>query len=427
MLFYAWGEPRFIFILLLIFAFNFTIALIIDRADDLCRLIGTAIGVCTNLLFLGILKYFDFVVINANWLVGENWISTAPLGILPLGISFITFHSISYLVDVHRQNVEANRNPLEVAVYLSLFPQLIAGPIVRYKTIYRQLHARRTTMGRASAGLRIFIIGLAQKVLIADETARIAEAVFDRAITPSFLESWLGVGAYTVQIYFDFMGYSNMAIGLALAIGFPFPRNFRLPYRSLSITEFWRRWHMTLSAWFRDYVYIPLGGSRSSNARTYINLGTVFLLCGLWHGANWTFLIWGIHHGVFLIFERAGLSQGLRATPRAVAWSYALFVVMTGWVWFRAKDFFHAVEMFKAMAGFNGFSSLTFSTEIVLYPSTLMAFLFGIAFSLFVLPPLRLGPVFSAIADTATISALLALSILAVAAGSHSPFLYFKF
>ena len=183
-------------------------------------------------------------------------------------------------------------------------------------------------------------------------------------------------------------------------LDFPFHATSRLPYRSLSITEFWRRWHMTLSAWFRDYVYIPLGGSRSSNARTYINLGTVFLLCGLWHGANWTFLIWGIHHGVFLIFERAGLSQGLRLAPRAVAWSYALFVVMTGWVWFRAKDFFHAVEMFKAMAGFNGFSSLTFSTQIVLYPSTLMASLFGIAFSLFVLPPLRLGPVFSAIADT---------------------------
>src|SRR5262249_36317088 len=218
----------------------------------------------------------DFAVASVDAVLPTGASSFALPGLaLPLGVSFFTFHAISYLIDVHRSQVAANRDPLQVAVYIAMFPQLVAGPIIRYRTIAHQLGRRRLTLGRASAGMRIFVVGLAQKVLIADEVARIAEAAFDRAGHPSFLEAWLGLSAYTTQIYFDFAGYSNMAIGLGLALGFAFPRNFRLPYTARSITEFWRRWHISLSQWLRDYLYIPLGGNRGSAAATYRNLWLV--------------------------------------------------------------------------------------------------------------------------------------------------------
>jgi len=427
LIFYLWGEPWFVAILILIIVLNYAIALALDRSDGWRRTAWTTAGITANLLGLGVFKYLDFVVQNLAGLFGKGVINIGFLGFLPLGISFISFHAISYLVDIKRGKVAANKDPLQVAVYLLMFPQLVAGPIVRYNTIFLRLATRRSTMGRASAGVRIFIIGLAQKVLIADETARIAEVVFDRVVAPSFLESWLGVSAYTLQIYFDFMGYSNMAIGLALALGMRFPRNFRLPYESRSVTEFWRRWNMSLSAWFRDYVYIPLGGNRGSNFRTYLNLGAVFLLCGLWHGANWTFLVWGTHHGFFLIIERAGLSRWLKAASPIVSSLYALLAVMTGWVWFRARDLSRATEMFSAMAGFNGFSSLDFLTRIVLYPTTVGALVIGAALAVLWVPRLKIAPVPTWLSDTAATAALFALSILSVAAGSYSPFLYFRF
>jgi alginate O-acetyltransferase complex protein AlgI len=427
-LFYTWGEPWFVSVLLVVIAFNYAIAVAIDASTGGLRTAATALGIAANLLVLGTFKYLDFFVENINWLFSSNVLGIPRLGFLPLGLSFIAFHAISYLVDIHRRKVFANRDPLQIAVYLSMFPQLVAGPIVRYNTIYRQLAARRVTFGRASAGIRIFIIGLAQKVLIADEVARIAEAVFDRVAAPSLLESWLGVSAYTLQIYFDFMGYSNMAIGLAIAIGVRFPRNFRLPYTSRSVTEFWRRWHMSLSAWFRDYVYIPLGGNRGSDARTYINLGTVFLLCGLWHGANWTFIIWGIHHGIFLVVERACLSRWLKAAPPALSWLYAILAVMTGWVWFRAKDYAHAIDMFGAMAGLNGFAPISMTTNLVLYPTTVGAMVIGAMLAAASwLPRLDFVSVHRWAADTARTGVLFILSGLAVAAGSYSPFLYFRF
>jgi D-alanyl-lipoteichoic acid acyltransferase DltB (MBOAT superfamily) len=427
-LFYMWGEPWFVSVLLAIIAVNYAMAMLIDLSDGRARTAATTAGVMANLLVLGTFKYLDFFVGIVNDVFGKVVLKIGHLGFLPLGVSFISFHAISYLVDIHRRKVAANRDPLQVAVYLSMFPQLVAGPIVRYNTIYRQLSARRATFGRASAGIRIFIIGLAQKVLIADETARIAEAVFDTAVKPSFAEAWLGVTAYTLQIYFDFMGYSNMAIGLAIAIGVRFPRNFRLPYTSRSITEFWRRWHMSLSAWFRDYVYIPLGGNRGSESRTFINLGTVFLLCGLWHGANLTFIIWGAHHGFFLILERAGLSRRLKEAPPVVAWLYALIVVMIGWIWFRARDLPRAIDMFRALAGVNGFSSLNFSTQIVLSPTTVGALLIGAVLSVVSwLPRPKWTPLSYYATDTVTIAVLFALCGITIAAGSYSPFLYFRF
>jgi D-alanyl-lipoteichoic acid acyltransferase DltB (MBOAT superfamily) len=428
LIFYMWGEPWFVSVLLVVIAFNYGIAIAIDASNGRLRTAATTFAIVANILVLATFKYLDFFVENFNAAVGVGTLNIPRLGFLPLGVSFIAFHAVSYLVDIHRRKVSANRDPLQVAVYLSMFPQLVAGPIVRYSTIYRQLAARRTTFGRASAGIRIFIIGLAQKVLIADEVARIAEAVFDRGLAPSFQEAWLGVGAYTLQIYFDFMGYSNMAIGLAIAIGVRFPRNFRLPYTSLSITEFWRRWHMSLSAWFRDYVYIPLGGNRASERRTYVNLGTVFLLCGLWHGANWTFIIWGIHHGFFLIVERAGLSRWLKNAPWTVSWLYAILAVVTGWVWFRARDYAHAIDMFRAMAGLNGFGPLSITTNLVCYPTSIGAMVIGAILSVSSwLPRFNLVPVPRWAKDSATTGVLFILSVLTVAAGSYSPFLYFRF
>ena len=425
LIFYAWGEPWFVLVLAAQTIFNYGIALVIDGRGDRARQHATALGVGVNLALLAVFKYADFVVGTVN-ATGANF--TLPGLALPLGISFFTFHSISYLIDIHRGQVRANRNLLEVAVYIAMFPQLVAGPIIRYHTIARRLAERRSTLSRASAGMRIFIIGLGQKVLVADEVAHIADKIFDKIATPSLAEAWIGLSAYSVQIYFDFMGYSNMAIGFALVLGLRFPRNFNLPYTSRSITEFWRRWHMSLSQWLRDYLYIPLGGSRGSTIATYRNLVLVFLLCGLWHGANWTFVVWGAHHGVFLVLELLGLGRWLAAAPILVARLYALLAVMSGWVWFRARDFDHALAFFAGLIGRNDTAALTLSAHLVLYPTTVSALVIGVILALFRMPRvLQLQGAPLALTDTVTTTALFALAILAVASGAYSPFLYFRF
>lgn len=435
LLFYAWGEPRFMMLLVAQIVLNYGAAIAIDTASAERRRWVTAGGVAINLLLLAIFKYADFAVDTLNVLAGGNGGLALPAIALPLGISFFTFHAISYLIDVHR-GATANRDPLAVAVYIAMFPQLVAGPIIRYHTIARRLSGRRMTLGRASAGLRIFAIGLAQKVLVADEVSRIADAVFDKAAQPSGVEAWLGLSAYTIQIYFDFAGYSNMAIGLGLALGFAFPRNFRLPYTAQSITEFWRRWHISLSQWLRDYLYIPLGGNRGSLAGTYRNLCLVFVLCGLWHGAKWTFVIWGVHHGAFLIAERAGLAALLARAPALLARLYALLAIMAGWVWFRANDVEHALTFFSSLAGLKGWNGMSTSTHLVAQPVTIAILLAGAFLAMVKLDGLHrvrrllpAGPRYFvlALADTGTIALCVALSVLSVAAGSYSPFLYFRF
>jgi alginate O-acetyltransferase complex protein AlgI len=432
LLFYAWGEPVFVLLLMGEIVFNYAVALLIAAAEGKRRNIVTGLGVTANLAALGLFKYADFALGTVNTLAGDTF--TLPGLALPLGISFFTFHAISYLVDVHR-GAAPNRSLLQVAVYIAMFPQLVAGPIIRYHTIARRLAARRMTLGRVSAGTRIFIIGLAQKVLIADEVARLAEAVFDKAVAPSMAEAWLGLTAYTLQIYFDFAGYSNMAIGLGLALGFAFPRNFNLPYVSRSLTEFWRRWHISLSQWVRDYLYIPLGGNRGTQAETYRNLCLVFLGCGLWHGANWTFVIWGIHHGAFLVIERAGLGSVLARCPVWLARAYALAAIMSGWVWFRAQDAEHALSFFASLAGLHGVSGLGISTHIVLHPATVAALVVGAALATAKIDiwralrrtALRFAQPIYALGDCVAVTAMFGLSLLSVAAGSYSAFLYFRF
>src|SRR5580698_2432332 len=350
LIFYAWGEPQFIVVLLFSIAFNFLAALAIDDRKGPARKAALAVAVAGNLLLLGVFKYANFITANLTTLLHPLGARSFTTDIaLPLGISFFTFHCLSYIIDVYRRRFRANRNPIDIALYISLFPQLVAGPIVRYKTVARQLDVRRFTLGRASVGARIFIIGLAQKVLVADVVAPLVQVAFNTVPHRSMAEAWIGLISYTVQIYFDFAGYSNMAIGLGIVLGFTFPRNFRMPYTSLSITEFWRRWHMSLSSWLRDYLYIPLGGNRGSNAQTYRNLVMVFLLCGLWHGANWTFVLWGAWHGAFLVIERLGLQSVLARIPAPARWAYALLAVMGGWVLFRSSNLSGAIGYFASL------------------------------------------------------------------------------
>jgi alginate O-acetyltransferase complex protein AlgI len=354
LIFYAWGEPAY-GLLLGSIAFNTVGAQAIDRREGTSRRAALTVVVCVNLGLLAVFKYAGFIVGSLNGLLHPLGLAApVPKIALPLGISFFTFHCLSYTIDVYRRRFTANRNPIEVALYIALFPQLVAGPIVRYKTVARQLHARRHTLGRAAAGGRIAIIGLAQKVLIADQVAPLVEAVFDRTPHPTLAESWLGLLSYTVQIYFDFAGYSNIAIGLGLVLGFTLPRNFRLPYTAVSVSDFWRRWHMSLSAWLRDYLYIPLGGSRGGRWRTWRNLVTVFLLCGLWHGANWNFVLWGAWHGTFLVLERIGADRWPGRIPVAAAWSYTMLAVMGGWVLFRAHDLSTALTMYAGLSDGRG-------------------------------------------------------------------------
>jgi len=436
--FYFWGEPWFVAVMVFSIGVNYAAGIAVAGASSKRRGFLLGLAVTVNLLVLIVFKYAGFLVDSVNAVLALFSLSLPrPEIALPLGISFFTFQAISYLVDVYRRHVPPERNPVYLGMYIAMFPQLVAGPIVRFETVARQIRNRTTTVGRASVGARIFVIGLAQKVLIANEVARIADAGF-AAAHPGLLEAWSGLIAYTVQIYFDFAGYSNMAIGLGLAFGFTFPRNFRVPYRSRSVTEFWRRWHISLSTWFRDYLYIPLGGNRISVPRTYLNLATVFLLCGLWHGASWTFVIWGAHHGSLLILERAWLGKRLRASSTAIARAYTLAAVMAGWVWFRADDAGHALRFFYALAAGYGLEGTTVTMPLALYPTSVLALGAGIVFAVRSERSSDLGrfagalfPTHSrlvvATTDTVAVYSLFVLALLAVCAGSYNPFLYFRF
>jgi alginate O-acetyltransferase complex protein AlgI len=430
LVFYAWGEPRFLWILLFAILFNYVAAIVIDTRSGQGRKWALGLAVAGNLMVLGVFKYANFITANLASLLGPLGYDFGRTNIeLPLGISFFTFHCLSYIIDVYRRRFRANRDPIDVALYISLFPQLVAGPIVRYKTVARQLDARRATLGRASVGTRIFIVGLAQKVLVADMVAPLARVAFDHVPHRTMPEAWIGLLSYTVQIYFDFAGYSNMAIGLGIVLGFTFPRNFRMPYTSLSITEFWRRWHMSLSSWLRDYLYIPLGGNRGTNLETYRNLVTVFVLCGAWHGANWTFVLWGAWHGVFLVVERLGLGSLLTRIPVVLRWLYALIAVMGGWVLFRAADLSTALDYAASLVGLNGVSDISFDMHDALNERALVTLVIGCLLA--VLPrwlPLLSAPmILRAVADTGWTFALLIFSMITVASGAYSPFLYFKF
>ena len=359
LVFYAWGEPVLVLLLLASLLANHGLGRWVAASHDRRVL---ALGVSLNLLALGFFKY-------AGLIVGLLAPVLALLGLpqpaepdirLPVGISFYTFQAISLLIDLHRRDAPPPRGLMDTALYISMFPQLIAGPIVRYKTIAAQLRERRHSLEMFADGARIFVLGLAQKVLLANTVAEVADEAFrGNALDPAagaltVAAAWVGLLAYSLQVYFDFAGYSNMAIGMGRMFAFELPQNFNFPYVAQSVTEFWRRWHITLSQWFRDYLYIPLGGNRMSSARTYLNLWIVFLLCGLWHGAALTFVFWGAFHGAFLVVERAFLGERLKRAPRLLRQLYLPLVVALGWVPFRTESFGDMSSYYAALAGLGG-------------------------------------------------------------------------
>jgi len=409
--FYAWGEPKYVFIMLATIGVNWALALKIDKMKLIM-----AIVLDIGLLF--VYKYLNFTAYNLGLPV--------PGVVLPIGISFFTFQMISYMVDVYRGKAQPQRNILNCALYISFFPQLIAGPIVRYADIESQINGRRENWDDFSDGLKRFTIGLGKKLLIANHCALAADAAFGTLkdggeIGMAF--AWLGAVAYTLQIYFDFSGYSDMAIGLGRMFGFKFLENFNYPYVSKSITEFWRRWHISLSGWFKDYIYIPLGGSRVKKSRLFLNLFIVWMLTGFWHGANWTFIAWGFGYFVFLALEKFVLP--VQKFPKFLAHIYAMFIVVFLWVVFRANSLGEAGDYYSAMLGLRQSSFV--SSDFWFYLGSLKLYLvLGVLFSFPVFPWLKSKFKFNLIGEIAYIFLFL-LCFVNVVKGGYNPFIYFNF
>lgn len=354
--FYAWGDAYSLRVLIFSIIINYAFGLFIGktRAPGL-RAAALGVVLSVNIGLLLFYKYFKFAVDNlASFGLAnpDNFDFTEWR--LPLGISFFTFAAIAYQVDIYRKKTEAEKNLIAFGLFLSHFAKLIAGPIVRYGDIAGELGSRSSKLENIDAGIRRFVIGLAKKMLVANPASWFADEVFKGTGSIDMPTAWLGLIFYSIQIYFDFSGYSDMAIGLGRMFGFHFMENFNYPYISQSIQEFWRRWHISLSTWFRDYLYIPLGGNRVSEARIYFNLLVVFLLCGLWHGASWNFIVWGGYHGVFLAGERAGLGRAVGRLWKPLRHIYAVLVIMIGWVFFRANDLPQSFQYLRAMFSFSG-------------------------------------------------------------------------
>jgi alginate O-acetyltransferase complex protein AlgI len=443
LLFYSWGEVTWTWLLLVSIAFNYAAGRLVGREGRRRAALGAAIAV--NLGILGWFKYGQFFAETLSVLLvplGVRPIRTGPIH-LPIGISFYTFHAISYLVDTYRGRVRPQKSLLDFALYVSLFPQLVAGPIVRYHDISGQIAERRTTLEAFAGGARRFAIGLGKKVLVANTLAVSVDALFalpESELTASL--AWLAAGLYTLQIYFDFSAYSDMAIGLGHLFGFRLPENFDYPYVSRSVTEFWRRWHMSLSSWFRDYLYVPLGGNRRGPLRTRLNLVLVFFLCGLWHGASVNFVVWGLYHGTWLMLERGRFGRALARAPRPLAHLYALLVVVVGWVPFRAKTMSAALVHLHAMLGMGATTALLHTPASYLHTDVRLAIVFGVLGAAPVVPLLAAGkrmlgekpgaaPRFAhaawEIAALLVTATVLVASAALLASGTYDPFIYFRF
>lgn len=403
------------------------------------------LGVALNIVILGYCKYFAFAL-NTLGVFGVDTAALLPWTIpLPIGVSFFTFQGISYLIDVYRQKAGVSGSLLSTALYISMFPQLIAGPIVRYATVAEQISHREHSLNKIYYGIQFFVAGLAQKVLVANTMASGADAIFAVPLDQlSTALAWSGALTYSLQILFDFAGYSNMAIGLGLMMGFTFPPNFNYPYISTSMTDFWRRWHMSLSSWLRDYLYIPLGGNRCSGVRTYVNLFLVFGICGLWHGASWTFLVWGLFHGVLLVIERLGFMRVLNSIPSWLRRVYTLVMVCVGWVIFRSETFEQCQAFLYAMfvphipeQAFSPYMYIDNQIMVIFVVGCVMAtplwkYLFCPGAKL-VDPDKPQTYVIAyrsgafEVLGIALLIGMLVLSMVQVGAGSYNPFIYFRF
>lgn len=426
-IFYAYGEPRYVFLMFFSILVTYIFGLLIDKYKNKKYVRGILISaICINLGLLVYFKYIDFIIQNINlWLSAQIDLLHV---LLPIGISFYTFQTISYLVDVYRGEVEVQKNFLNLAVYVSLFPQLIAGPIVRYKDIQNQIEDRKCTIEKFAIGIRRFIIGLGKKVLIANLLGELIN-IFLVSNDKSVIFYWLYAIAGMLQIYFDFSGYSDMAIGLGNMLGFKFPENFNYPYIATSITDFWRRWHISLSSWFRDYIYIPLGGNRVSVIKNIRNILIVWLLTGLWHGAAWNFVIWGIYFGVLLIIEKKFLLKYIEKMPKIVRIIYTNFIVMISFIIFNGEGATQILENIQGLFGINGTPLI--STESIYYlKSYFIIILMGIIGSAPILKRITNKEKIQKIVNVLEPIALMLIFIIStsyIIDGSFNPFLYFRF
>lgn len=439
LLFFGWSQPEYLWIIMLNILINYSCAMLIDDLQTLKKIV-LFVAVAMNLAILYYFKYFNFILDSINKVLGSAFVLEDI--VLPIGISFFTFQGMSYVIDVYKKDVPVQKNIFKVALYIVLFPQLIAGPIVRYKDIAREVDDRRTSLEDFSSGIERFIIGLAKKSIIANTMAVTVDAIWSNgAIGNTCVIAWVGSIAYTLQIYFDFSGYSDMAIGLGRMFGFHFNENFNLPYISKSISEFWRRWHISLSSWFRDYVYIPLGGNRN---HVYLNLAIVFLLTGIWHGASWHFLIWGIWNGVFILVERLvrnskkdlkerNKNEKLFWIKNFISKSYVLLVVNFGWILFRAPHTRDALQYIGIMLGFIVPEFVGYTVFWYLDKWTITIMMVGIFFASSLPITLcdfvkkRVPEKIFVVGKYFMLLVVLFVSILRIVSGTYNPFIYFQF
>lgn len=433
LIFYAWGEPKYIFLMLLTILIVYVFGILIDKFDKENKKILKKISlIICIILVLGSLiffKYSNFLIENVN-LAFKTKIKLLNI-VMPIGISFYTFQILSYIIDLYNKKIKLQKNYFSLALYVSLFSQLIAGPIVRYETVEEEIDNRKETKEDVIDGIKRFIIGLSKKIIIANQMALLADLVFNKHNgTFGTTIIWLGTLAYTLQIYFDFSGYSDMAIGLGRVFGFHFLENFDYPYISKSVTEFWRRWHISLSTWFRDYVYIPLGGNRVNKFKWIRNIILVWLLTGLWHGAAWNFIIWGIYYGLLLLFEKLFFDRILKKLPTIITWLYTFIIVMIGWMIFRSNSLNELLLFIKTMFVYKQTDWLTILADNL---STFNALIF-------VLPAFILSfPIFKKIEakyfdktiyiilTNILLLMLFIMCIVYLTSSSYNPFIYFRF
>lgn len=430
LIFYAWGEPKYVFLMIFSILVNYVFGLLMDKhRENKKRLkLMLVISVIIDLGLLSVFKYTDFIITNINSVFGAGFdlLNIA----LPIGISFYTFQAMSYTIDVYRDDVRVQRNLIDFGMYITMFPQLIAGPIVRYSDIQDQLAERNVTAADFSEGIMRFVVGLGKKVLLANQMGAVWTQIYALGGDISALMAWTGAAAYTFQIYFDFSGYSDMAIGLGRMFGFKFPENFRYPYESVSITDFWRRWHITLSTWFKEYLYIPLGGNRRGLARQALNLLIVWTLTGFWHGAGWNFVMWGLYYFAILFIEKLFLLKALDKLPRLFRHAYALLLIVIGWVIFASDDVSvmlpYLGSMFGANGALGGMDVYTLLTRAALMVICCVAST-ELPRRLLVTAAGKMNEKAAFTVKSVLTLTLLALSVVFLIGDSYNPFLYFRF
>lgn len=430
LVFYAWGEPKYVFLMIFSILVNYIFGRLMDKhRENKKRLkLMLVLSVVIDIGLLSVFKYTDFIITNVNAIFGANFdlLNIA----LPIGISFYTFQAMSYTIDVYRNDVRVQKNLIDFGMYITMFPQLIAGPIVRYADVQDQLADRSVTTADFSEGIMRFVVGLGKKVLLANQMGAVWSDIYALGGDVSALMAWTGAIAYTFQIYFDFSGYSDMAIGLGRMFGFKFPENFRYPYQSVSITDFWRRWHITLSTWFKEYLYIPLGGNRRGLARQALNLLIVWSLTGFWHGAGWNFVMWGLYYFVILFIEKLFLLKALDKLPKFFRHVYALLLIIIGWVIFASDDVSvllpYLGSMFGANGAVGGMDVYTLLTKAVLIVICCVAST-ELPKRLFLSATGAMNEKAAFTIKSVMTIALLALSMILLIGDSYNPFLYFRF